>query len=57
MISLIIKLINRWRCKHSYRYLCFDEKTEDNVTYHLRLYRCDLCGKYIWIDSRRDIYR
>ena len=57
MISFIINLIRKWRCKHSYNYYGFKEEIENNIAYSLRLYRCELCGKYIWIDGRRDPFR
>lgn len=57
MISFIINLIKKLRCRHSYRYAGFKEEIENNVAYPLRLYRCELCRKMIWVDGRRDPFR
>lgn len=52
----IIRLLSKLFCRHTYRKVGWKEEEENNVRYSLRLYRCIECGKYIWVDGRRDPY-
>ena len=43
-------------CKHKYEQISYQEKldTYKNERYSLRLYKCQKCGKEIWVDGRTD---
>lgn len=51
-----MNLIKQIFCKHNYKQISWREKldTYKNERYCLRLYKCQKCGKEIWVDGRAD---
>ena len=45
-------------CKHIYTKIAWCEEYDDyrNIRYAMRLYKCDKCGKELWVDGRYDPY-
>ena len=50
--------LKRLFCKHDYKKIvwCEDYDWIRNERYSMRLYRCNKCGKEIWVDGRCDPY-
>ena len=52
----MINYLKRLFCNHKYIQIDWYE-TEDekqNIRYSMRKYKCDKCGKEIWVDGRYD---
>lgn len=51
-----MNLIKQIFCKHNYKQISWREEldTYKNERYCLRLYKCQKCGKEIWVDGRAD---
>lgn len=45
-------------CKHDYKKIAWCEEYDEyrNERYAARLYKCNKCGKEIWVDGRYDPY-
>lgn len=46
-------------CYHKYNQIGFKVVDDDyrNERYSMRRYKCEKCGKEIWVDGRRDYVR
>ena len=54
-------LVNFFRklfCRHNYEKIAWCEEYDENRNerYAARLYKCNKCGKEIWVDGRYDPY-
>ncbi len=52
----MILFLKRLFCKHKYKKIEFKEEYDNGMRYSMRLYRCEKCGKEIWVDGRNDKY-
>lgn len=54
----IIKFLRKLFCKHNYEKVAWCEEYDEhrNERYAARLYKCNKCGKEIWVDGRYDPY-
>ena len=54
----IIKFFRIIFCKHNYQKIAWCEEYDKhrNERYAARLYKCNKCGKEIWVDGRYDPY-
>ena len=43
-------------CKHRYEKIGFFENMEYGTMYSIRIYKCQKCGKEIYVDGRKDKY-
>ena len=41
-------------CKHDYKKIDFKQEERNNIRFSMRLYKCEKCGKEIWVDGRND---
>ena len=51
-----MKIFQTLFCKHNYVKIDWREEIENNLAYSVRLYKCERCGKEIWVDGRYDPY-
>lgn len=58
-MSKIDKFFRQVFCKHDYEKIGFRQEIDElhNIRYALRNYRCNKCGKSIWVDGRYDTVR
>lgn len=47
-------LIKKIFCKHKYQKISFMQEQSAGCRYSVRLYKCSICGKEVWVDGRSD---
>lgn len=54
----MIRFLRKLFCKHNYQEIAWYEEYDEhrNERYSVRLYKCNKCGKEIWVDGRYDPY-
>lgn len=50
----MLKFFKQLFCKHNYKKVGFRQEVERGIRYSVRNYKCNKCGKSIWVDGRDD---